>query len=489
MTFQILSIPVSAAITSNTATRNGTEISHFLLHTLMESRSNDGHSVVELISELAKLEKLHIALFILHLRLNLDRGAEHIPYAPYIKMLPGQYNIPVWWTNEELKLGRKILGSKFDEHLSKYYMLVAFLEPLLTNAPANVFPPPRLFNNSYKKAIRWAWSVVQTRSWDTQPGPNSTVIDGSSLLPLVDMLNHHPDAKRAGGFRQKEQHDYVENGGDSTDSVRMEVRAHRDYVAGEPVHDNYGSSCANNYLEAWGFVHAASVHTVCLSLSIAVAAPSADTLKVQAQGSAAEKANLSEVEAVRLLRHRALSHLGIGTRMTTEVRQDGKLSNRALLYIYIAGGNAGIVDQKRIHLWQAVLKGRLKVPADFPEESAQQGRQFARSSAMALQTKYAKESSLFPAAAMAADGASNAPHPATTTSSTAEAADTAADLEAAWTRTQAQYRALCSQPSTAATIISDDDDGPLVPPNTICALWLIRIGSWRASLRMLMDYS
>mmetsp|Transcript_25711 Transcript_25711/g.64821 ORF Transcript_25711/g.64821 Transcript_25711/m.64821 type:complete len:345 (+) Transcript_25711:137-1171(+) len=151
-------------------------------------------------------EKGLAVLFILHEALNATGF-----WRPFMCSLPSAIDIPLSWTDDELRaalestkggLGR--FGSLTEEDKDDIVERVGTQKTLMrqhydamlqytVGTNPDVFPP-HLYT---LEAWRWAWGVVQTRTWGPNEPPgwlrelvSDREMDMTVMVPLVDMFNH-----------------------------------------------------------------------------------------------------------------------------------------------------------------------------------------------------------------------------------------------------------------------------------------------------------
>jgi histone-lysine N-methyltransferase SETD3 len=183
------------------------------------------HPVVKLYSDY-KIAYEPLMIYILHERLNPDSF-----WLPYFQILPTDFSFhPYFWSDEDLSL---TIGTGLPNHVRerKAFLLAAYnyINDHFVSQHDEIFPDGYF---SYENYV-WAFMVVLTRAWK---------IDNQLMLvPLADMLNHHPTAGTGNMLTYG-------------DEKYFQINATRDYETKEQVYDNYGGKTNFELLKGYGFI-------------------------------------------------------------------------------------------------------------------------------------------------------------------------------------------------------------------------------------------
>ncbi|XP_078615379.1 SET domain-containing protein 4-like isoform X2 [Branchiostoma floridae x Branchiostoma japonicum] len=135
-----------------------------------------------------------LSLFLL---IEKNKGEDSFWY-PYIRSLPNSFTTPVYFTESELNALSPSLQEKARD--LKKELLHAFndLEPFVTSCL------PELDSKFTFDAFRWAWSVLKTRTLYQEdcrsPYLSNKEPQTSTLVPMLDLINHSPSAKARFGY-------------------------------------------------------------------------------------------------------------------------------------------------------------------------------------------------------------------------------------------------------------------------------------------------
>ncbi|XP_078696604.1 SET domain-containing protein 4-like isoform X1 [Branchiostoma floridae x Branchiostoma belcheri] len=135
-----------------------------------------------------------LSLFLL---LEKNKGKSSF-WHPYIRTLPNTFTTPVYFTETELSALSPSLQEKARD--LKKELLHAFndLEPFVSSSL------PELDSMFTFDAFRWAWSVLKTRTLYQEdcrsPYLSNREPQTSTLVPMLDLINHSPSAKARFGY-------------------------------------------------------------------------------------------------------------------------------------------------------------------------------------------------------------------------------------------------------------------------------------------------
>mmetsp|Transcript_33591 Transcript_33591/g.73311 ORF Transcript_33591/g.73311 Transcript_33591/m.73311 type:complete len:494 (-) Transcript_33591:326-1807(-) len=174
---------------------------------------------------------LAVTLFLLHER-SLGAASD---WAPYISVLPSSLDLPMYWSEDELKEleGTQVLESTLG-YLGYAQSEYEGLQEYVFKPNPDVFPED-IYN---AESFLWAFGILRSRTFDPFVG------DDIALVPGADLINH-TDYGIALWQRKKGLF-----GGEPTAALVSANAA----VAGEQVYMNYGDKTNSQLLLDYGFV-------------------------------------------------------------------------------------------------------------------------------------------------------------------------------------------------------------------------------------------
>jgi len=164
----------------------------------------------------------------------MERGdVENSPWKSYLKSCPQEVLNGLLFTDEELQIlqGSPALDCLVERRTELFEMYTA-LFPKLSDA----FPKELAPEKSRWEDFLWAAALIDTRAWATEAGS-----EVSSLVPCVDMMNHHRSAQ---GMVKK----YNADVGAATVELLVPVKK------GQQVFIYYGELTTASQLLRFGFV-------------------------------------------------------------------------------------------------------------------------------------------------------------------------------------------------------------------------------------------
>ena len=171
-------------------------------------------------------------------------------FAPYARLLPAQFTLPILWAEAELRLlAACVCGAPLLRSVAALTRLLAddFVE-LRRRFGAGDGPGPAALRRVFGDGggltwARWLWAsaAVSSRSFPAQClGDGGAAADGGDvgvMVPLLDMLNHDPDTSHV---------QWVVEAGPGAAVAGAVVR--RPVAAGDEVLSHYGADLSNTEL-------------------------------------------------------------------------------------------------------------------------------------------------------------------------------------------------------------------------------------------------
>ena len=178
------------------------------------------------------------------------------PFSDYIKMLPHQILLPIFYTTEEREL---LVGTSLSEALDqKISSLEREFENLKACTTGNTWCERVWWNDDLAGLSFDDWKLAdamyRSRALELPRGV------GVGMVPVIDMANH------ASGDRYNARFEVDED----TESILLITRDGRNIKQGEEITIMYGSGGASEMVFSYGFLeeHASSAREMFLSLSI-----------------------------------------------------------------------------------------------------------------------------------------------------------------------------------------------------------------------------
>eukprot|EP00026_Physarum_polycephalum_P004950 Phypoly_transcript_04976.p1 GENE.Phypoly_transcript_04976~~Phypoly_transcript_04976.p1 ORF type:complete len:455 (-),score=74.40 Phypoly_transcript_04976:75-1439(-) len=183
-----------------------------------------GQTILQINSDMSEDVFLSICLWYEKIRGNSF-------WKPYIDLLPTDFsNLPLFFTEEE----RRTLDGPMVDVMSNQLKL---LEEAYTTAATVEKQRPEFGGIANKEGLKWAISAVRSRMWTISELP------GRTLVPLADMLNHHPEKGVALDIQPEE--------------ATGTIKSNHFYPAGSEFFDKYYLTkidSDNLYLMTFGFL-------------------------------------------------------------------------------------------------------------------------------------------------------------------------------------------------------------------------------------------
>ena len=157
----------------------------------------------------------------------------------WISSLPTEFDTSLYWDDVERMYLSPYVGALADFQRLQFDAFCAGIRDL-----AEVYSPlERLLVENDEDILRWAFSVVFTRSWRSRSGLDATIV------PLGDMLNHCEDT-------EVEVVDDVEISGSNHEDSNISVAftLTKSIEEGSEIHLSYGPHSPANFLAVFGFV-------------------------------------------------------------------------------------------------------------------------------------------------------------------------------------------------------------------------------------------
>jgi histone-lysine N-methyltransferase SETD3 len=166
-------------------------------------------------------EQSYLAAFLLQEKL----AAESF-FRPYLDTLPNAFpQIPLYYTDDELA---QLKGS-----FTRF--LIQHRRASIGQEYQNLCERVAGFDRFTPQQFVWARLVVITRSF----GFARDGLETEGLVPLADMLNHHPTRETKWMYEGKKK--------------RFVVSAARNFEVGDPIHGHYGRKCNSRLFVNYGF--------------------------------------------------------------------------------------------------------------------------------------------------------------------------------------------------------------------------------------------
>ncbi|XP_066296095.1 SET domain-containing protein 4-like [Branchiostoma lanceolatum] len=135
-----------------------------------------------------------LSLFLL---LEKNKGTASF-WHPYIRSLPNTFTTPVYFTETELDALSPSLQDKARDLKKELLHAYNDLEPFVASSL------PELDSKFTFDAFRWAWSVLKTRTLYQEdcksPYLSNKEPQTSTLVSMLDLINHSPSAKARFGY-------------------------------------------------------------------------------------------------------------------------------------------------------------------------------------------------------------------------------------------------------------------------------------------------
>ncbi|KAJ3179732.1 hypothetical protein HDU85_004731 [Gaertneriomyces sp. JEL0708] len=166
-------------------------------------------------------------------------------WAPYLESLPVKYQLPLWWTDEEVDV--LLSGTNLEYVVQERAKLLKRGLAIVSEVCGEMFTHHSLTWENFL----WAYSAISSRAFPrSRPAPSASVSKDSAaddttsaaselcLYPILDMLNHRR-AERIEWRLTDENVTFVALDG---------------FAGGEEVFNNYGAKGNENLLANYGFV-------------------------------------------------------------------------------------------------------------------------------------------------------------------------------------------------------------------------------------------
>eukprot|EP01113_Clastostelium_recurvatum_P029243 TRINITY_DN3528_c0_g3_i1.p1 TRINITY_DN3528_c0_g3~~TRINITY_DN3528_c0_g3_i1.p1 ORF type:complete len:486 (+),score=67.93 TRINITY_DN3528_c0_g3_i1:47-1504(+) len=125
---------------------------------------------------------------ILSLYLLYEKHKQASYWKPYIDILPSEYpHIPFYYSDDDLSYADGLILGEMEYRQNELNNLIHAAQRLGSSFPSKY---GRLASD--EAGLKWAMVTVTSRNWGLSPD-----LPGASLVPLADMLNHHPKLGRA----------------------------------------------------------------------------------------------------------------------------------------------------------------------------------------------------------------------------------------------------------------------------------------------------
>lgn len=163
---------------------------------------------------------------------------------PYITMLPKQFNTPSYFSAKELEI---VPAFFTEQHYSQLRDIEKCLKSLKHLEKFVSYEIQKNIDISFEN-VRWAWSIVNTRSvyMDCELGSAGNGTMSCALAPLLDLLNHSCDVEVQAGFSQV-MHSY-------------NICTKTKFNKGSQVFINYGPHNNRKLLVEYGFILPTNCH-------------------------------------------------------------------------------------------------------------------------------------------------------------------------------------------------------------------------------------